>query len=397
MMIVQGQEPSLRKGQILQRTGILLIIILLLCLFLGSGCQGMGFNYEQPQATLPPLTPTATEPVNTQISSNLTTLTPTAVPQHTPTSTVQVATPEFSVPQNPSQPIEPWRPPVYPVPWIPSPHDHFYFTSPISAYDIDAAYSVYGYGGVFFDNVVHTGIDMPGDIGTPILAAGSGTVVFAGMGVYRGGFNILDDPYGNAVVIEHDFSYQGEPLFTLYAHLDEILVENGQIVDTGDQIGTMGNTGKTTGPHLHFEVRLGKNEYFSTRNPDLWLSPPLGWGVLVGQINNYYGQPFEQQIVYLVPAEDNPVVGPINDEGWIGASYRNDAINTDSYYHENFTLANLPAGKYYLYLAVSSIGRYYSTEIEIKPGQVTFFKFYLWRGFFDELPPTPEYIFSPSP
>lgn len=395
-MIVQRQDQSILKDQISKRRGSL-PFLLLLCLLAGSGCQGMGLDYIQPQATLPPPAPTATAPIHTQVSSNLTTLTPTAVPQLTPSSTVQLATPEFSVPQNPGEPIEPWRPPVYPVPWIPSPYDHFYFASPISAYDIDEAYSVYGYGGVFFDDVVHTGIDIPGDIGTPILAAGSGTVVFAGMGVYRGGFNILDDPYGNAVVIEHDFSYQGEPLFTLYAHLDEIQVETGQILAMGDQIGLLGNTGKTTGPHLHFEVRLGKNEYFSTRNPDLWISPPLGWGVLVGQINNYYGQPFEQQIVYIFPTEDNPVIGPVNDVGWIATSYQNESINTDSYYHENFTLSNLPAGKYNIFIPVSSIGRNYSTEIEIKPGQVTFFKLYLWRGFSNDLPPTPEYIFSPSP
>jgi murein DD-endopeptidase MepM/ murein hydrolase activator NlpD len=372
-------------------------ICLLLCLLLLSGCQGIILDSNETQTNAPPPNPTATAPIDTQVSLNLTTLTPTEEPQLTPSPTIPLATPEFSITQNSDESPVPWRPPVYPVPWIPSPQDHFYFASPISAYDIDSAYSIYPYGGVFFENVVHTGIDIPGDIGIPILAAGSGTVIYAGQGVYRQGNNVYDDPYGKAVVIEHDFSYQGEPLFTLYAHLDEILVEKGQFLDMGDQIGLLGRTGKTTGPHLHFEVRLGSNEFFATRNPDLWISPPQGWGVLVGQIHTYVGFPLEQQIVYLYPTEDNPAIGPVNDVGWISTSYQNDAINSDPHYKENFTLANLPAGKYYIYIPVTSIGLSWSKEIEIKPGQVTFFRFNLWKGFTDIIPPTPTYIFTPSP
>jgi murein DD-endopeptidase MepM/ murein hydrolase activator NlpD len=362
-----------------------------------ASCQGFQLNSQQPQGTSPGLNPTGIPATDTQVSLNLTTLTPTPLAQISPTPTSIPDTPEFSIGGPQIEPLEPWRPPLYPVPWRPSPHDHFYFTSPISAFDIETAYSTYPYGGVFFEDAVHTGIDIPGDIGTPILAAGSGTVIYAGYGVYRGGYGIFDDPYGKAVVIEHDFSYQGEPLFTLYAHLDEIQVVKGQMVNVGDQIGLLGNTGKTTGPHLHFEVRLGKNEYFSTRNPDLWIAPPQGWGVLVGQIHTYVGYPLEQQKVYLYPTEDNPVKGPVNDKAWISYSYQNDAINSDPFYKENFTLANIPAGKYYIVIGVESIGLTYSKEIEIKPGQVTYFRFNRWFGFTDIVPATPTYLFTPSP
>lgn len=366
-------------------------------LILVAGCQNLapGGAGQTPAAQASSPTPPA--PTDTHVSLNLTTLTPTAVPELPATPTVIPATPEFSVPPDLQHSLKPWRPPSYPVPWVPSPYDHFYFIQPIAATDIDSAFTTYGYGGVFFENVVHTGIDMPGDIGTPVLAAGSGRVVYAGQGIYRGGNNIYDDPYGKAVVIEHDFSYQGQPLFTLYAHLDEILVQKGQRVRSGEQIGLMGNTGRTTGPHLHFEVRLGKNEYFSTRNPDLWISPPQGWGVLVGQVLDYVGRPLERQIVYLRPADDNPWNGPVEDVGWIGYSYQNEAINSDPYYRENFSLANIPAGRYILEVRTTSIGYIYSREIEIQPGQVTFFKFNLWKGFSDRIQPTPENIFSPSP
>ncbi len=373
------------------------LICLFVCLPLLVRCQNLSAREQTPTISQPQPSHTQAAATATQISSNLSTLTPSPVPELSPTPTLIPATPEFSIPPDPQGSLKPWRPPAYPVPWVPGEYDHFYFSPPLAATDIDSAFSTYGYGGVFFENVVHTGIDIPGDIGTPILAAGDGRVIYAGQGVYRGGNNIYDDPYGNAVVIEHDFSYQGEPLFTLYAHMNEILVEEGQQVHSGEQIGTMGNTGHTTGPHLHFEVRLGKNEYFSTRNPDLWISPPQGWGVLVGQVLTYSGRPLERQLVYLHPAEGNPVTGPVEDVGWIGNSYQNDVINFDPYYRENFTLANIPAGKYVIDIPTTSIGYRYTEEIEIKPGQVSFFKFNIWKGFSDRLPPTPEIIFTPSP
>ncbi|MCJ7734467.1 MAG: M23 family metallopeptidase [Anaerolineales bacterium] len=323
--------------------------------------------------------------------------TPTAIPELSPTPSPIPATPDFSISLDPQKAINPWRPPVYPVPWLPSPHDHFYFSNPIAAFDIKPAFSTYSYGDVFFENVVHTGIDIPGDLDTPILAAGEGRVIYAGLGVYRGGSNVYDDPYGKAVVIEHSFSYQGQPLYTLYAHLDEILVVEGQNVKSGERIGLMGKTGKTTGPHLHFEVRLGKNEYFSTRNPDLWVSPPQGWGILVGQVLTYEGNLHEQQVVYLYRSEDALLGDELDDRLWIGKSYQNEAINSDPYYKENLTITNIPAGTYIVYIPVTDIGFAYQKTVEIKPGQVTYFRFNVWRGFTSEVPPTPVVIFSPSP
>lgn len=373
-----------------------MLILLMTGSFLAGCLPESGANTTpSPDLSLP--TDTSSIPTETQVSLNLTTPTYTAIPELSPTPAPPLSTPEFSLLPDPGKNINPWRPPVYPVPWVPSPHDHFYLLNPIAAFDIDEAYSNYGYGDVFFENVVHTGIDIPGDIGTPIRAAGEGKIIYAGMGVYRGGDNVYDDPYGNAIVIEHSFSYQGEPLFTLYAHLDEILVVEGQEVKAGEQIGYMGNTGKTTGPHLHFEVRVGKNEYFSTRNPDLWISPPQTWGILVGQILTFDGQPYEQQVVYVYPSEGNQDSNVANDHLWIAKSYQNEAINSDPYYKENLTVANIPAGTYLVSIPVTNIGFAYQKTVEIRPGQVTFFKFNVWRGFSDENPSPLEFNFSPSP
>jgi murein DD-endopeptidase MepM/ murein hydrolase activator NlpD len=391
------KQSQRNKTKILSK-GIWILILLILLLMIMTGCQSRTAG----PATLTPtptifITQTPVTPTDTQVSVNLATITSTPEPIISPTASQIPATPEFSM-SPVQQKIDAWRPPVYPVPWIPSPQDHFYFRNPIAAFDIDEAFSTYSYGDVFFEDVVHTGIDIPGDIGTPILAAGDGTVIYAGQGVYRGGNDVFDDPYGKAIVIEHSFTYQGESLFTLYAHLDEILVSKGDFVKTGQNIGSMGKTGKTTGPHLHFEVRVGKNEYFSTRNPDLWLSPPIGWGVLVGQILTYEGRLHEQQFVYLYRSEEDLKGDEIDDILWIGKSYQNEAINSDPYYRENLTISNIPAGTYQVSIPVTEIGFAYQRKVEIKPGQVTFVKFHVWRGFTQDVaPPTPTVFFSPAP
>jgi len=90
---------------------------------------------------------------------------------------------------------------------------------------------------------MHKGIDIAAPIGTPIFAAASGEVVSAGWN--SGG-------YGNLVKIRH-----ADGSITLYAHNSKLFVANGQYVDQGQQISAMGSTGRSTGPHLHFEVHPG--------------------------------------------------------------------------------------------------------------------------------------------
>ncbi len=87
----------------------------------------------------------------------------------------------------------------------------------------------------------HNGIDIAGDTGDAIWAAKSGTVFFAGS---RGG-------YGNCVIIDH-----GDGVMTIYAHMSRIDVSVGSSLDKGELIGAIGSTGLSTGPHLHFEVRI---------------------------------------------------------------------------------------------------------------------------------------------
>ncbi|CAD5975518.1 putative lipoprotein YgeR [Planktothrix tepida] len=87
---------------------------------------------------------------------------------------------------------------------------------------------------------MHKGIDIAGPIGTPIFAAAPGVVTYAGWN---------DGGYGNLVEIEHP-----DGSLTVYAHNDRVLVNEGQKVAQGEQISEMGTTGRSTGPHLHFEI-----------------------------------------------------------------------------------------------------------------------------------------------
>jgi murein DD-endopeptidase MepM/ murein hydrolase activator NlpD len=87
---------------------------------------------------------------------------------------------------------------------------------------------------------LHPGVDLAGAVGTPIFAANSGTVIFAGWNSYG---------YGYAVVLAHG-AYT-----TVYAHLSAVNVGCGQFVNAGQVVGAMGATGNASGPHLHFEIR----------------------------------------------------------------------------------------------------------------------------------------------
>jgi len=292
----------------------------------------------------------------------------------------------FVLPSPGAEPVSGWRPPLYPVPWAVSSYDHFYFTRPNPADQVNWPQPDYRYGGHFFANEIHTGVDIDANIGTPVLAAGPGTVVWAGGGFYTGLPDNTTDPYGLAVSIRHDFGYQGKPLFTVYAHMSKVDVTVGQHVDAGQQLGLVGETGKTTGPHLHFEVRLEYNLYHHTLNPELWLSPPQGWGVLVGKLIQQNGVLLSSFPLRVI-SEETGRVRQIR-------TYGTETINPDPYYQENMVLSDLPAGLY----RVSAIfdGRDHQFWVEILPGQVTYFTYTLYGDFRLVAPPTPALNFVPT-
>lgn len=97
-----------------------------------------------------------------------------------------------------------------------------------------------------FGSQGHNGLDIGGALGTPVLACAPGVVAWVG----------VDDSYGNYIRIWHETL----GFHSFYAHLDAATVQAGQRVTQGQQIGRMGSTGNSTGPHLHYEVRIGTRD-----------------------------------------------------------------------------------------------------------------------------------------
>ncbi|MFC5242325.1 M23 family metallopeptidase [Streptomyces atrovirens] len=130
------------------------------------------------------------------------------------------------------------------------------WVSPVKSYKLSASFAQNG--GMWAHK--HSGQDYAVPTGTTVMAAHGGTVVKAGPN------GAGDGPaYGNAVVIKH-----GNGTYSQYAHLSQVNVKAGQIVKTGQKIALSGNTGNSSGPHLHFEIRTTPN-YGSAIDPAKFL------------------------------------------------------------------------------------------------------------------------------
>lgn len=139
----------------------------------------------------------------------------------------------------------------------------------------------------------HHGVEIQNPFGTSVYAAGDGTVVFAATDESIK-FSPWNNFYGNMVLIKHANGF-----YTLYAHLSAILVNVGDVVNAGDLIGQVGQTGGATGSHLHVEVRQGGDgtDYLSTQNPELWFIPNDGTGALSITLNTPYDRNYEYPLV----------------------------------------------------------------------------------------------------
>ncbi|MBU3927970.1 MAG: M23 family metallopeptidase [Bacteroidetes bacterium] len=147
---------------------------------------------------------------------------------------------------------------------------------PVSNTNLKRLSSFYGYriDPIYKINKFHAGVDFSAPRGTPIYSSGSGKVIRTSK-ASRG--------YGNTITIDHGFGYQ-----TFYAHIQDIKVKIGEEVKRGQLIGTVGNTGKSTAPHLHYEVK--KNGH--TVNPIYYFFNDLSpdeFGLVLEQ-SNYSNQ-----------------------------------------------------------------------------------------------------------
>jgi len=268
----------------------------------------------------------------------------------------------------------------YAAPLALSPHDHFLLENPLDFENIVWPTSEYRYGYRVNElGTLHTGLDIPALKGTPVLASGEGIVEFAGYGLLYGAGN-KKDPYGIAVKIRHTEKYTGQTIYTVYAHLEKALVEDGDEVETGQIIGTVGLTGNTSGPHLHFEVRIRTDEGQFIQNPELWLTPPLEHGVLTGRLTNQSGYQLFGWEFILTSLESG--------REWVIKTYDMNVITrhaNDTYFKENYVLSDLPAGSYQVSMWYNY--KHYRSIIEINPGVINYVNFEGTRGFINAVPP----------
>lgn len=270
-------------------------------------------------------------------------------------------------PQIPAAEIQPtpiptpegYNPPPLEVPLAINPKDHFWMIRPLDSDKTNSAIITYPFGsnGSRDEYRIHHGIDIPNPNGTEIRAAADGTVIWAENGLQTQYEYI--GCYANVVVIEHDFGFQGEPVYTLYAHLFAMLVEEGAHVESGQPIGLTGSTGCSTGPHLHFEVRIGENGYNYARNPALWMAPYVGTGVIAGRVTFPSGAPIYDAPITVIDLATGRVV-------YRTGTYAGPGAESDPVWEETFAIADVPAGQY---LVTSYFGSTtWSGEVTVVPG-----------------------------
>lgn len=260
----------------------------------------------------------------------------------------------------------PTNPPSLPVPVARDPRDHYWFARPIDPDRTNRALNYYEYGTDGPNDApypIHHGIDMPNEIGTTVRAAGSGLVIFATSEqtpIFQS-----SPSYGNVVVIEHDFGYQGRKLWTLYAHLEAPLVVAGEQVEMGQAIALLGNTGQSGGPHVHFEVRLGENTYGTTVNPVLWLAPYVNHGTIAGRVVDSRGE-------FIDDADITLLFGGVPRDVTTSYVFRGSGsqVNPDPQWGENFVFSDVPAGVYDV--VVTFDGRRVVRQVAVREGLTSF-------------------------
>ncbi len=244
-----------------------------------------------------------------------------------------------------------------------SPSEHYWFRRPVPEGASVWTDKAYPYGSTRGGALrPHHGVEFNVPRGSQVLAASSGRVIMAGEDLDT---VVGPEPefYGNVVIIQHDFTLNNQPVYSLYGHLSEILVETGQEVKSGDVIALSGASGVADGPHLHFETRVGDNNYNSTRSPLLWLYPFPDRGVVAGLVTWPNGEVALEVPITLrrLDAESTYTAT---------ATYAEGSINSDDNWGENFVLDDVAAG-YYMLIAGSGENK---TQVErwVYPNQTNF-------------------------
>lgn len=207
----------------------------------------------------------------------------------------------------------------------------------------------------------HRGIDIIMNQDT-VYAAHAGTVGYVGYAPAdpTGGY----EPSGCGNYLMVDTTWQGEPLFTLYCHLERPLVTLGQTVRAGQPVAISGNTGFSTGPHLHFEVRRfhrwSQPNSRNRRNPELWVAMD-GMGAIYGTVPNAANG---TRVDISPHPKPRP---PYTTFGWaLTYNFLDPNIGSDDVYQENYAIGDVRPGTY----TITALNGAYRRVVTVGAGQV---------------------------
>ena len=342
-----------------------------------AACSGrvasVGTGTAQVIITRPPIatwTPAASatpadELTSTPLAGSLPTSGPTITPRATPNGLGQAAAP-------------PSAPPVTPCADAACAvaAQHLWLARPIPSGegDVDYVDRSYPYGSTQNGaREPHHGVEFFNGSGTLIIAAGAGTVIVAGDDNFMA-FGPSTKFYGRLVVVQLDETYNGQPVFNLYGHMQAVEVALGEHVDVGDALGLVGSTGVAIGPHLHFEVRVGENIYTATRNPELWLEPytvdGTPWGAMAGRVVDTNGNLLHEVTIAIRPV--NTVSETPRNRFVLTYAEDPNGINGDDQLQENFAITDMAPGQYSVSVSTTKL---YQQSVTVKPGELAFVTF----------------------
>jgi murein DD-endopeptidase MepM/ murein hydrolase activator NlpD len=237
---------------------------------------------------------------------------------------------------------------------MPVPDEERYLTNQAYPYGSDA-------GGRY---LLHNGVDGTQTLGTPVLAVADGTMVTAQADTNEL-YGWRCDWYGQVVVLEIDQQWQGQPVYVLYGHIQNIQVEAGQRVVAGDQVAEIGSGGVALVAHLHLEVRVGTNEFGATRNPILWLKPGEMRGVIVGRLVDPDGRPWQGVALGLLGGSEEVE----NRNTWSYLGDPQNLMNPDEGWAENFLFSDVRPGEYQIYTKLQDVE--YRAPVTVRAGEVS--------------------------
>jgi len=265
----------------------------------------------------------------------------------------------------------PWVRDPPPLSALPSALRHTWFRRPIGHRDQSFIDQTYRFGSTMGGNFQpHQGVEFNNGDGTPVHAIGDGVVVHAGPA----------EQGALTVAIKHDRRVSvGYYVFSVYYHNSKLLVRVGDRVKTGDVISLVGNTGRATNDHLHLEVHA--SPFDSTRlivdpavryppyntNPELWIDPLPGTGIVAGQVFDSAGQRVQGARIYGL-MKPEPAETPFSFIETYGPRNHSDPV-----YREHFAISDIPTGEYVLGVEIG--GKRVYRRVKVEAGKLTWVEF----------------------